>query len=113
MTVFREQVVEGDAAEVERMTRATGKFREDEIAIAVELVQDGLTKGAASDYRFAFVEGDHGLAAYACWGQTPCTLGTWDLYWIAVDPNASHSITNRRFNASSVAGRSMLVPFFR
>lgn len=23
-----------------------------------------------------------------CWGQTPCTLGTWDIYWIAVDPAA-------------------------
>ena len=90
---MRERVIDGDAAAVERLTRATGKFREDEIAIAVELVRDGLAKGTASDYHFAFVDGasvdgaaDRGLAGYACWGATPCTLGTWDLYWIAVDP---------------------------
>ncbi|MDZ4861807.1 MAG: GNAT family N-acetyltransferase [Gemmatimonadota bacterium] len=26
------------------------------------------------------------LAGWICWGQTPCTDGTWDLYWMAVDP---------------------------
>lgn len=26
------------------------------------------------------------MAGYACWGATPCTLGTFDLYWIAADP---------------------------
>ena len=26
------------------------------------------------------------LAGWICWGPTPCTLGTWDCYWIVVDP---------------------------
>ena len=26
------------------------------------------------------------LAGWICWGPTPCTLGTFDLYWMAVDP---------------------------
>ena len=26
------------------------------------------------------------LAGWICWGQTPCTDGTWDLYWMAIDP---------------------------
>lgn len=26
------------------------------------------------------------MAGYACFGSTPLTKGTWDLYWIAVDP---------------------------
>jgi D-alanine-D-alanine ligase len=25
---------------------------------------------------------------WICWGPTPCTLGTFDLYWMAVDPAA-------------------------
>ena len=29
---------------------------------------------------------DGRLAGWICWGPTPCTVGTWDLYWIAVDP---------------------------
>ena len=31
-------------------------------------------------------EFDGALAGWICWGQTPCTDGTWDLYWMAVDP---------------------------
>ena len=29
---------------------------------------------------------DGRLAGWICWGPTPCTLGTFDLYWMAVDP---------------------------
>ena len=31
---------------------------------------------------------DERLAGWICWGPTPCTLGTYDLYWMAVDPAA-------------------------
>ena len=30
------------------------------------------------------------LVGWICWGPTPCTLGTYVLYWMAVDP-AVHS----------------------
>jgi ribosomal protein S18 acetylase RimI-like enzyme len=83
----RTDVAASDVHQVERLVRATGMFREDETVIAVELVVDGLEKGADSGYRFAFVDGPDGLLGYACWGDTPCTLGTWDLYWIAVQPD--------------------------
>jgi ribosomal protein S18 acetylase RimI-like enzyme len=67
---------------LERLTRATGLFREDEVATAVELLDDSLA--GDDDYRFvgAF-DGDH-LVGYACWGPTPGTTGTHDLYWIVV-----------------------------
>ena len=29
---------------------------------------------------------DGRLVGWICWGPTPCTLGTYDLYWMAVDP---------------------------
>ena len=31
------------------------------------------------------------LAGYVCFGRTPATDGTWDLYWIAVHPSAQGS----------------------
>jgi ribosomal protein S18 acetylase RimI-like enzyme len=70
-------------ARLERLTRATGFFREEEVATAVELLDDSLA--GDDDYRFvgAFDEGD--LVGYACWGPTPGTEGTHDLYWIVVD----------------------------
>ncbi len=37
------------------------------------------------DYRFLGAFDADDLVGYACWGPTPGTAGTYDLYWIAVD----------------------------
>ena len=73
-------------ARLERITAATGLFRPDEVAIAVELLDDALA--GDGDYRFLGAYVDDELAGYACWGPTPGTTGTFDLYWIVVDPPA-------------------------
>jgi len=71
-------------ARLEWLTRAAGLFREDEVAIAVELLDDSLA--GDRDYRFlGAYEGDE-LVGYACWGPVPGTAGTSDLYWLVVDP---------------------------
>lgn len=62
--------------------RATGVFRDDEIAVALELFDEPDAMG----YRFVVAELEGNVAGYACFGATPMTQGTWDLYWIAVDP---------------------------
>ena len=63
------------------------EFTADEVAVALELVDEGLARGDASGYRFAVDEAaDGSLRGYACFGPTPMTEATWDLYWIAVDP---------------------------
>lgn len=70
-------------ARLEQLTRGTGLFREEEVATAVELLDESL----AGDDEYQFVgafDGDE-LVGYACWGPTPGTVGTWDLYWIVVD----------------------------
>ena len=71
-------------APLERLTAATGLFRPDEVAIAVELL-DGALAGDG-DYRFLGAYAEDRLVGYACWGPTPGTEGTFDLYWIVVDP---------------------------
>ena len=38
------------------------------------------------DYRVLVAEADASLAGYVCYGPTPMTAGTWDLYWIASSP---------------------------
>ena len=70
-------------ARLEQLTRGTGLFREEEVATAVELLDESLA--GDDDYRFlgAF-DGDQ-LVGYACWGPTPGTVTTSDLYWIVVD----------------------------
>jgi len=44
----------------------------------------------AEDYEFlgAFDDESDRLIGYACFGATPATDGTYDLYWLAVDPAA-------------------------
>lgn len=71
-------------ARLEALTRATGVFREAEVATAVELL-DEATAGD-DDYRFVGAYDGDELVGYACWGPTPGTEGTYDLYWIVVDP---------------------------
>ncbi len=78
-----------DRSAIERITRACGLFREDEIPVALE-VFDGALAGMGStepaSYEALIAEVDGGTAGWICWGPTPCALGTWDLYWMAVDP---------------------------
>jgi ribosomal protein S18 acetylase RimI-like enzyme len=73
----------GHRARLEALVAGTKVFRPTEVAIAVEL----LDRAAAGDDDYRFVgafDGDD-LVGYACWGPTPGTEGTFDLYWIAVD----------------------------
>ena len=78
-----------DRSRIEEITRAVGVFRTDEIPVALE-VFDGAVAGSP-DYMALGAEYDGRLAGWICWGPTPCTLGTYDLYWMAVDP-AHHGL---------------------
>lgn len=71
-------------ARLERLTRATGLFRPEEVTLAVELLDESLA--GDEDYRFLGAYADDDLVGYACWGPTPGTQGTCDLYWIVVEP---------------------------
>jgi ribosomal protein S18 acetylase RimI-like enzyme len=49
---------------------------------------------------------------WICWGATPCTVGTWDLYWLAVDPAAQgHGVGTALVEAmeSRLRGRARLI----
>lgn len=71
-----------DRAPLEAILRATNVFAEHEIDIALELIDADPKVG----YQFVVAESAGKVAGYVCFGATPCTVGTWDLYWIAVDP---------------------------
>lgn len=72
----------------ETILRDTQVFREDEILVALEVL-DSFFARPGQDYTAvgAFTPGG-GLLGFTVAGPTPCTLGTWDLYWIAVSPEA-------------------------
>ncbi len=89
---------------VRDIVKATGVFRDEEVEVAIELFDsafgtssgaDGASRSisnnapASSDYFFlgAFTP-EEDLAGFACYGPTPGTDRTYDLYWIAVHPAA-------------------------
>ena len=60
-------------------------FSPQEVACALELVDLALTANNA-DYQILVAHKDAKLVGYVCYGPTPMTEGTFDLYWIASDP---------------------------
>src|SRR5262245_58191243 len=83
---LRRQLAAGDRAPIETLIRATAFFNPEEIAVALELVDDRLANGEASHYRFVVAESDGRVAGFACWGPIPGTVAAADLYWIVVHP---------------------------
>ncbi len=77
---------------IAELLAATGAFSDSEMAVALELFDESLSAAAPAagvepDYSFLGVfTPERQLAGFACWGPTPGTDGTFDLYWLAVDP---------------------------
>jgi ribosomal protein S18 acetylase RimI-like enzyme len=75
-----------DRHRIEEITRAVRVFQDEEVPVALE-VFDGAVAGSP-DYIALGAVLDERLVGWICWGPTPCTVGTYDLYWMAVDPAA-------------------------
>jgi len=85
---LRGDVRAGDPIVVRDITESTGFFYAEEVATAVELVEERLAKGPASGYSFVFAEEEGRTLGYAYVGPTACTKASFDLYWIAVHADA-------------------------
>ena len=76
-----------DHAQIEDFLRASPNFNADEVATALELIDESLA--GDPDYLVNVLENEQGhIIGFECHGPTPLTDGTFDLYWIAVDPRA-------------------------
>jgi len=62
----------------------TPEFKPSEVVIAEEVVDSYLRDPLGSGYHILVAEDDSTVAGYICYGPTPLTEGTWDLYWQAV-----------------------------
>jgi ribosomal protein S18 acetylase RimI-like enzyme len=67
---------------LEAIVRATGVFSDDEVGVALELFDK------TSEYESIGAFDGEELVGYVCFGATPSTDRTFDLYWIAVHPDA-------------------------
>ena len=62
-------------------------FRPDELDVAREVLDDSLRDGPAGHYQSFVLEQGGTVAGWACFGPIPCTLNTYDIYWIAISPD--------------------------
>jgi ribosomal protein S18 acetylase RimI-like enzyme len=85
-----------DLLALRRLVESTGVFYREEIEIAIELLEERLRHGAKSGYEFIFAERQGQLVGYCVWGAVPLTKGSYDLYWIAVAPEAQGLGVGRR-----------------
>jgi ribosomal protein S18 acetylase RimI-like enzyme len=85
-----------DIPMLEEILVATGSFTDDEVAVALELLETVINNPRQQDYEVAVADVGGRVAGYVLFGPVPLTEGNYDLYWIAVAPNSQGGGVGRR-----------------
>ena len=89
--------------DIERVTRAAGNFHGDELSTPLELFDGYLRDPKASGYNFLSARLDGRVVGFTCYGPTPLTEATYDLYWIVTEAGAQGRGVGRRLFESTIA----------
>jgi ribosomal protein S18 acetylase RimI-like enzyme len=84
-----------DRAAVQDALITCGAFTEEEVRVAIEMVDAGLN----GDYSLLAVEQDGEVQGYACAGRAHLTASSWYLYWICVHRRAQGAGFGRMLQA--------------
>ena len=83
---WRRIVDAADPAKIRELVQATGIFSAEEVRIAGQLAKT--TVDGSETYRFLLAERGGELLGYTCFDRIPLSKVSFDLYWIAVAPEA-------------------------
>jgi len=105
-----------DFSQIHAINANTTVFSREEVETVDEMFEEYLAQGAEKSGYYFIVskEGDQ-VQGYACYGPRALTDRTYDLYWIAVDPNARGGGVGKILLAASedtvrqMGGRLMIV----
>jgi ribosomal protein S18 acetylase RimI-like enzyme len=89
-------ITPGDRDAINNILIETQMFTNDEVSVALELTDTVLLNKDQRDYVVHVAEVEGKTAGYICYGPTPVTAGTYDVYWIAVDPNMQKKGVGRK-----------------
>jgi ribosomal protein S18 acetylase RimI-like enzyme len=82
-------LVERDREKLYSILVETQVFTREEIKVAMELIDIVLRDPNQEDYKIDCMANSNDQAiGYVCYGPVPMTQGTFDLYWIVVDPRS-------------------------
>ena len=104
-----------DKPAVIQMLRNIPEFSPAEVDVAEEVIDSYLKDSIQSGYHVFVAEDDSLIAGYICYGPTPLTEGTWDIYWLAVSPNQQSQgigkalLTFAEVNIKETRGRLALI----
>jgi ribosomal protein S18 acetylase RimI-like enzyme len=76
----------GDKPALMRILAVTPEFKPYEVTVAEEVIDVYLDDPVGSGYHILVAVEGGKISGYICYGPTPCTDGTWDMYWEAVAP---------------------------
>jgi ribosomal protein S18 acetylase RimI-like enzyme len=76
-----------DKPAIMTMLKETKFFRDGEIIIAEEVLDDSIVCGIAGEYRSYSAVENGKTVGWVCFGPTACTVGTFDVFWIVVSPD--------------------------
>lgn len=88
-----------DIPQIEKLLRrlcVAGSFSAAEVECALELIQIVLDQPDQEDYLVRVAEVEGALVGYVLFGPVPLTSGTFDIYWIATDPQTHGQGFGRR-----------------
>ncbi|MDD4141649.1 MAG: N-acetyltransferase [Bacteroidales bacterium] len=88
MLSFRKEVAEQDIPLIRKMLKETHFFDDsaDEIDVAIELVETVISGGNnVENYRIIIAEECARVVGYICYARVPCTVSTYEFYWLCVD----------------------------
>lgn len=82
-------LISKDRERLREMVIGTGVFTDDEVGVAMELIDIVISNKDQKDYQVVCAVGhkDEPIG-YLCYGPVPMTRGAFDLYWIVIDPKA-------------------------
>jgi ribosomal protein S18 acetylase RimI-like enzyme len=93
-------LVAADRSGIFRILENAGNFTPAEVGIALELIDEWLELGEHSGYLTYVLEArdpeKSEVLGYVCFGPTPLTESTFDLYWIAVDKSKHRGGVGKR-----------------
>ena len=93
-------LVAADRSGVFRILENAGNFTPEEVATALELIDEWLELGEHSGYLTYVLEARNEdgseVLGYVTFGPTPLTESTYDLYWIAVDKSKHRGGVGKR-----------------
>jgi aminoglycoside 6'-N-acetyltransferase I len=75
-----------DAKNIEGILKKIPAFNEEEINVAMELVNVAASDPNQRDYNVFVFDEDGMIIGYHCIGKRPLTDAVYDLYWIVTDP---------------------------